>query len=49
MPPKKNSEQEEAYEGQRIEAENDAVVAGIVPVTDHPGKCPTCGRDKVNS
>lgn len=42
-----DKEQEEAFEGQRIEAEHDAqqeVVAVVAPT----GKCPTCGRDMVN-
>lgn len=53
MPPKKNKEQEEAFAGQRIEAESDAqqtetVATGVTPPIDS-GKCPGCGRDKVNS
>ena len=50
MPPKKSSdkaEQEEAFAGQRLEeaeATQQTDVSG-----GHPGKCPMCGRDKVNS
>jgi hypothetical protein len=49
-----DKEQEEAFEGQRIEAEADKVTAttgtsgppmDVVPVVN-PGKCPTCGRDR---
>lgn len=41
---KKEVEQEEAFEGQRIEEADSRDASG-----GHPGKCPTCGRDKANS
>lgn len=47
MTPKKNSEQEEAFEGQRIEMAQEN--APVDASGGHPGKCPACGRDKANS
>jgi hypothetical protein len=43
MPPKKNVEQEEAFEGQRLEQDSE------IETPDTSGKCPSCGRDKINS
>jgi hypothetical protein len=44
MGPEDKEQQEEAYEGQRIEAAQGQVEGDAVNA--NPGKCPTCGRDR---